>query len=34
VALVQPQDIVAFGSNIKGYTYSPVFPTNFRTLSK
>jgi peptide/nickel transport system substrate-binding protein len=34
VALVQPQDIVALGSSLKGYTYSPVFPTVFRTLSR
>jgi len=34
IGLVQPQNIIVFGSNIKGYVYSPVLPSNFRTLSK
>jgi len=34
IGLVQPQNILVFGSNIKGYVYSPILPKAFRTLSK
>ncbi|HEY8286955.1 MAG TPA: ABC transporter substrate-binding protein [Chloroflexota bacterium] len=34
IGVVQPQNILVFGSNIKGYVYSPILPKNFRTLSK
>jgi peptide/nickel transport system substrate-binding protein len=34
VGLVQPQNIVVLGSNIKGYVYSPVLPYKFTTVSK
>lgn len=34
IGLVQPQNIVVLGSNIKGYVYSPVLPSNFRTVYK
>ncbi len=34
IGLVQPQNILVFGSDIKGYVYSPVLPKNFRNLSK
>ena len=34
VGLVQPQNIVVLGSNIKGYVYSPVLPYRFTTVSK
>jgi peptide/nickel transport system substrate-binding protein len=33
IGLVQPQNIVVLGSNVKGYTYNAVFPYNFRTVS-
>ncbi|MDB5059141.1 MAG: putative dipeptide transporter, partial [Chloroflexi bacterium] len=34
IGLVQPQNIIVLGSNIKGYVYSPVLPYNFRTVTK
>lgn len=34
IGLVQPQNILVFGSNIKGYVYSPVLPANFRSITK
>jgi len=34
VGVVQPQNIIVLGSNIKGYVYSPVLPSNFRTVSR
>ncbi len=34
VGLVQPQNIIVLGSNIKGYVYSPILPSNFRTVSR
>jgi len=33
VALVQPQNIFVLGKNVKGFSYSPVLPNNFRTTS-
>ncbi len=33
IALVQPQNIVVLGKNVKGYQYSPVLPSNLRTAS-
>ncbi|MGH2388597.1 MAG: ABC transporter substrate-binding protein [Chloroflexota bacterium] len=34
IAVVQPQNILVFGSDIKGYVYSPILPRNFSGLSK
>jgi hypothetical protein len=34
VGVVQPQNIIVLGSNIKGYVYSPILPKVFATLSK
>jgi peptide/nickel transport system substrate-binding protein len=34
IGLVQPQNIIVLGSNIKGYVYSPILPKVFATLSK
>ncbi len=34
IGLVQPQNIIVLAKNIKGYTYSPVLPSNFRAVSK
>ena len=34
IGLVQPQNIIVLGSNVKGYVYSPVFPSDFRFVSK
>jgi len=31
VGLVQPQNIIVLGKNVKGYVYSPILPANFRT---
>jgi peptide/nickel transport system substrate-binding protein len=33
IGLVQPQNIVVLGSNVKGYVYNAVLPYNFRTVS-
>ncbi len=34
IGLVQPQNIIVFSKGLKGYVYSPVFPSNFRTVSR
>ena len=34
IGLIQPQNIIVLGSNIKGYTYNAVLPSNFRTTYK
>ncbi len=34
IGLVQPQNIVVLGSNLKGYTYSPIYTDDFRQVSK
>lgn len=34
IGLVQPQNIVVLGSNVKGYVYSPILPKDFRWVSK
>jgi peptide/nickel transport system substrate-binding protein len=34
IGLVQPQNILVFGSNIKGYVYSPILSRDFRLVSK
>ncbi|MDB5075856.1 MAG: putative dipeptide transporter [Chloroflexi bacterium] len=34
IGLVQPQNIIVLGSNIKGYVYSPVQSHNVRTIIK
>ena len=34
IGLVQPQNIIVLGSNIKGYVYSPVLPYRFTEVSK
>jgi peptide/nickel transport system substrate-binding protein len=33
IGLVQPQNIIVLGKNVKGYVYSPILPANFRTVS-
>jgi len=33
IGLVQPQNILVLGKNVKGYIYSPILPSNFRTVS-
>jgi len=33
IGLVQPQNIIVLGKNVKGFVYSPVLPSNFRTAS-
>jgi peptide/nickel transport system substrate-binding protein len=34
IALVQPQNIIVLARSVKGYTYSPILPHNFRTVSR
>jgi peptide/nickel transport system substrate-binding protein len=34
IGLVQPQNIIVLARGIKGYTYSPILPHNFRTVSR
>lgn len=34
IGLVQPQNIIVLGSNVKGYTYSPIYTDDFRQVSK
>ncbi len=34
IGIVQPQNIIVMGSDIKGYVYSPILPKVFATLSK
>lgn len=34
IGLVQPQNIIVLGSNVKGYTYSPIYTADFRHITK